>query len=163
MDNNYKFDPMTGEPIVKETVSEQPAEPQYEAPQAPQYEAPQAPQYDAPAAPQYDAPQAPQYDAPQYAAPAQPAAAPAAENSRGKAIAGMVMSICSISLCWLGLYFGFFGAIPIVLSILGKKFSAGVPPFEKPGRICGTLGLIFSIIFAVIGFILLIVGASMYY
>ena len=157
MDNNYKFDPMTGEPIVKETVPEQPA--------APQYDAPQAPQYDAPQAPQYDAPQAPQYNAPQYAAPAQPAAAPAAENNRGKAIAGMVMSICSIAFCWLGIYFGFFGAIPIVLSILGKKFSAGVAPFEKTGRICGTLGLIFSIIFAVIGFILLILGASasMYY
>ena len=152
MDNNYNFDPETGEPIVKETVPEQPVseQPVYTAPEQPVQEA--APQYDA--APQYNA--APQYDAapqPQYQAPVQSAPA----NSRGKAIAGMILAIASCAFCWMGLSYGFYGVLPIVAAILGKKFSVGVAPFEKVGKNPAVrFGLIASIIFTVIGFVVLI-------
>ena len=140
-ENNYKFDPNTGEPIVKETVNEQPAEaPQYEAPQY------QAPQYEAP---QYQAPQyeAPQYQAPQYGAPVQQ---PQAQGSKAKGIVGMVLSISGLCLSWLGIYFGFFGIIPLGACIAGLILSKEPTPFAKAGKICG--------IFMLVGFMLLALG-----
>lgn len=148
-ENNYKFDPNTGEPIVKETVNEQPAEaPQYEAPQY------QAPQYEAP---QYQAPQyeAPQYQAPQYGAPVQQ---PQAQGSKAKGIVGMVLSISGLCLSWLGIYFGFFGIIPLGACIAGLILSKEPTPFAKAGKICGIIGTILSGIFMLVGFMLLALG-----
>ena len=148
-ENNYKFDPNTGEPIVKETVNEQPAEaPQYEAPQY------QAPQYEAP---QYQAPQyeAPQYGAPQYGAPVQQ---PQAQGSKAKGIVGMVLSISGLCLSWLGIYFGFFGIIPLGACIAGLILSKEPTPFAKAGKICGIIGTILSGIFMLVGFMLLALG-----
>ena len=143
-ENNYKFDPNTGEPIVKETVNEQPAE-------APQYEAPQyeAPQYQAP---QYEAPQ---YQAPQYGAPVQQ---PQAQGSKAKGIVGMVLSISGLCLSWLGVYFGFFGIIPLGACIAGLIISKEPTPFAKAGKICGIIGTILSGIFMLVGFMLLALG-----
>lgn len=143
-ENNYKFDPNTGEPIVKETVNEHPAE-------APQYEAPryEAPQYQAP---QYEAPQ---YGAPQYGAPVQQ---PQAQGSKAKGIVGMVLSISGLCLSWLGVYFGFFGIIPLGACIAGLIISKEPTPFAKAGKICGIIGTILSGIFMLVGFMLLALG-----
>ena len=142
-ENNYKFDPNTGEPIVRETVNEQPAE-AAPAQEAPQYE---APQYEAP---QY---QAPQYEAPQYQAPVQQ---PQAQGSRAKGIVGMVLSISGLCLSWLGVYFGFFGIIPLGACIAGLIISKEPTPFAKAGKICGIIGTILSGIFMLVGFIMLL-------
>ena len=143
-ENNYKFDPNTGEPIVKETVNEHPAE-------APQYEAPryEAPQYQAP---QYEAPQ---YGAPQYGAPVQQ---PQAQGTKAKGIVGMVLSISGLCLSWLGVYFGFFGSIPLGACIAGLIISKEPTPFAKAGKICGIIGTILSGIFMLVGFMLLALG-----
>ena len=130
MDNNYKFDPMTGEPIVKETVSEQPAEPQYEAPAAPQYQQPAASE---PVVNQ-----------------------PAAQPSKGKAIAGMAIAICGLCLSWLGVCACWPGIFPLVASIVGWQLAKGLMPFSKVGKICGIIGMILSIIFMVVGIFVLI-------
>ena len=147
-ENNYKFDPNTGEPIVRETVNEQPAE-AAPAQEAPQYEAPQyeAPQYQAP---QYEAPQ---YEAPQYQAPVQQ---PQAQGSKAKGIVGMVLSISGLCLSWLGVYFGFFGIIPLGACIAGLILSKEPTPFAKAGKICGIIGTVLSGIFMLVGFIMLL-------
>lgn len=149
-ENNYKFDPNTGEPIVRETVNEQPAE-AASAQEAPQYEAPQyqAPQYEAP---KYEASQ---YVPPQYQAPVQQ---PQAQGSKAKGIVGMVLSICGLCLSWLGIYFGFFGIIPLGACIAGLILSKEPTPFAKAGKICGIIGTILSGIFMLVGFMLLALG-----
>ena len=128
MDNNYKFDPMTGEPIVKEAAPAQPAAPQYEAPQAP-------------AAPQYQQPVASE---------------PAAQPSKGKAIAGMAIAICGLCFSWLGVCACWPGIFPLVASIVGWQLAKGLMPFSKVGKICGIIGMILSIIFMVVGIFVLI-------
>ncbi|MFR9208211.1 MAG: hypothetical protein ACLVKR_07815 [Lachnospiraceae bacterium] len=181
-ENNYKYNPETGEPIIRETVNEQPAadapkyqapqQPQYQAPQQPQYQAPQQPQYQAPQQPQYQAPQQPQYQAPQqpqYQAPQQPQyqapqqqaynAAPQAPSnpSSGKGIAGLVLSICSIVFCWLGFYFCIPGLIPLAMAIVGIIIPKNIAPYDKPAKICGIIGLVLTIIWMIVG-IFMIVG-----
>ena len=138
MDNNYKFNPETGEPIVNETASEQPV-----------YTAPEQPIENA--APQYDA-------APQYQTPAEPTPAPT--TSKGKAIAGMIVAICGLCLSWLGISFCWPGIFSLAASIVGWQLSKGLAPFSKVGKICGIIGMILSILFMIIGLILVLVVAS---
>ena len=78
------------------------------------------------------------------------------------AIVGLVLSALALSLCWMGLAFGIYAIFTIPLAIVGlvlsnkAKKSAEVGPAHtmgKVGKILGIFGLIFSIIFAFIGFI----------
>ena len=91
---------------------------------------------------------------PSNPAPQQPANNQEQKEEKGPvvfhvfAIIGLVLGIFSFVTCWIG--YGFYTAIPgLVFSILGKK--------ARPRRKGATVGMVFSIISIVVGFIALIV------
>ena len=130
MDNNFNFDPMTGEPIVRNA-----------APEQPQYQAPQYKQ------PIY---QQPSYQQPAYQQPVQ-------DNS-GKvaSIVGMCLGIAGLVFSWFGISF-FLGFIPLGMCITGLILTKR-PPFTKPAKICGIIGLVLTGIFMLIGLVALAEG-----
>lgn len=123
--NNYNFDPMTGEPINNG--------------EAPLYE---APQYNN----TYEA-----YDSRSINN--------AAPESKAKSITGMCLAIAGLAFSWLGIYFGIFGIIPLGLCIVGLCITKR-PPFTKPAKICGIIGIILTAIFIIIGIVILALFAD---
>ena len=90
---------------------------------------------------------------------------PMKKASKAPAIVGLVFSALSLSLCWMGLAFGIYAIFTIPFAIVGLVLSGKAKKSEeigpvhtmgKVGKTLGIFGLIFSIIFAVIGFMSLI-------
>ena len=86
----------------------------------------------------------------------------APNRNKGKSIVGMVLAIIGLCLCWMGLFYGYWGILPLVLCIVGMNLAKGVPAFARTGKICGIIGLVLSIIFMIIGFVLLMIGAAIF-
>ena len=103
---------------------------------------------------------APQYNAPQYNYQQQ-YSQPQPTASKGQAIGSMICGILSICFAYA---YGL-GLIPAIIAlVLNKKFvtanNGATNGMAKAGKICGIIGLIFSIIAAVIWFIVLMVAIA---
>ncbi|MBE5816883.1 MAG: zinc-ribbon domain-containing protein [Clostridiales bacterium] len=90
---------------------------------------------------------------------------PEKSPSKGAGIVGIVFSALSFALSWMGIAFGFYGVFTIAFAIVGLIFSGkakrsqpqggSVHKMGKIGKTFGILGLIFSIIFMIVGIIAL--------
>ena len=116
--------------------------------QQPPYTQPQQPQYPQQ---QYSQPQYPQQPYPAYAQP---------QPGKSKAIASLILGICSIVFCWLPV-------IPVILAIIGfVMYSGAKKQGFRGGLLTGALvvniiGLIFSILYTIF-YIVLIAGVAAY-
>ncbi len=83
--------------------------------------------------------------------------------SKAKSITGMSIAIAGLAFSWLGIYFAIGGIIPLVLCIVGLALTKR-PPFTKPAKICGIIGIVLTVIFMIVGvvFIFLIADGGFY-
>ena len=121
----------------KPVAPQQPQQPQ--APQQPQYAQPQYPQY---AQPQY--PQQPQYAQQQYPQYPQQSQYAPVKQTNGLGIAGFVVSLVALVLCWIPWVNGVLALTGVILSAIAlRKKPKGL---AIAGLIIGGLLIVVSII-----------------
>ena len=103
------------------------------------------------------------YSAPAYGSDISPDHYSKPVHSKAKSITGMSIAIAGLAFSWLGIYFAIGGVIPLVLCIVGLALTKR-PPFTKPAKICGIIGIVLTVIFMIVGvvFLLLIADGGFY-